>query len=75
MRSARWQSIADLPIVAHRGLRHHRGIAREYCPSSSAVARQPIGQDRFSTAPQAEYPPIGTSYLRLYWLGLPLKVG
>ena len=30
MRSARWQSIADLPIVAHRGLRHHRGIVREF---------------------------------------------
>jgi hypothetical protein len=27
MRSARWQSIVDLPIVANRGLRHHRGIA------------------------------------------------
>ena len=25
MRSARWQSIVDLPIVAYRGLRHHRG--------------------------------------------------
>ena len=38
MRSAGWQSIADLPIGAHRGLQHHRGIARE-CPTSSAVAR------------------------------------
>jgi hypothetical protein len=39
MRSARSQSVADFPIGAHRGLRHHRGSAKEYCPSSSAVAR------------------------------------
>jgi hypothetical protein len=29
LNSAKWQSIADLPIGAHRGLQHHRGIARE----------------------------------------------
>jgi hypothetical protein len=29
MRSAKSQSVADLPIGAHRGLRHHRGIAKQ----------------------------------------------
>jgi len=38
-RSARSQAGADLPIGARSGLRHHSGIAREQCPSSSAVAR------------------------------------
>ncbi|MEH2533363.1 hypothetical protein V1277_000254 [Bradyrhizobium sp. AZCC 1588] len=47
MRSAGWQSNADLPIGAHRGLQHHRGIAREQCPSSSAVARQIQPNPRF----------------------------
>src|SRR5258707_13266919 len=53
MRSARWQSIADLPIVAHRGLRHHRGIAREQCPSSSAVARHFTNRARYHALPAA----------------------
>jgi hypothetical protein len=34
------QAIADLPIGARGGLRHHRATAKEYCPSSSTVARQ-----------------------------------
>jgi hypothetical protein len=46
MRSARSQGVADLPIGAHRGLRHHRGIAKEYCPSSSAGARH-VGTVRY----------------------------
>ena len=38
-RSAKSQTIADLPIGARRGPRHHSATANEYCPSSSTVAR------------------------------------
>ena len=33
------QVIADLPIGARGGLRHHRATAKEYCPLSSTAAR------------------------------------
>jgi hypothetical protein len=38
MRSARWQSIADLPIVAHHRLRHHSATAKQ--ESSSTATRE-----------------------------------
>jgi hypothetical protein len=31
--------IADLPIGARGGLRHHRATAKEYCPFLSTAAR------------------------------------
>src|SRR5260370_33557415 len=37
--SARSRGVADLPIGARRGSRHHRGHG-EKCPSSSTVAHQ-----------------------------------
>lgn len=39
MCSGRSQSIADARIGVQRGLPHHSATAKEYCPSSSAVAR------------------------------------
>ena len=40
-RSTKSQAIADLPIGARGGLRHHRGTANTQCPPSSTVARDP----------------------------------
>jgi hypothetical protein len=39
-RSAGSNAVAVLLIGARGGLRHHSATAKEYCPSSSAVARQ-----------------------------------
>jgi len=38
-RSAESQAIAVLTIDAHNRLLNHSAIAKEYCPSSSTVAR------------------------------------
>ena len=56
-RSAKSRAVADLPIGARRRVRHHSATAKQYCPSSSAVARHFSGKaerfrdSRFSRRP------------------------
>src|ERR1700730_4480704 len=43
-RSAKSRAVADLPIGARRRVRHHSAMAKQYCPSSSTVARHFSGK-------------------------------
>src|SRR5260370_17493323 len=61
MRRAGSQSIADLPIGAHRGVRHHSATAKQYCPSSSAVVRQFFLILRRYMPPRPQTPPLSHS--------------
>jgi hypothetical protein len=50
-RSTKSQEVADLPIGARDGLRHHSATAKQQCPSSSTVARQFLLQYRAAFRP------------------------
>ena len=60
MRSARWQSIADLPIGAHRGLQHHRrnreGVVPIFIGRGAPLTLQLAGISKFAQAFAAVLP-------------------
>jgi hypothetical protein len=63
MRSTASQSIADSRIGVQRGVPLHSATAKEYCPSSSAVARDAVSRSRRTDANDPCAPTSGSQFL------------
>ena len=61
------QVIADLPIGARGGLRHHGATAKECCPSSSATARQPLSSRPSGAPNEWSYHLEGAARITVAW--------